>query len=71
MNLIGKEELRIKKEIFITLSQNLHPEQLVQFANEANHFGSYILIQTQHFQINAKSFQYGGSWSYRKRKYHP
>lgn len=45
----------MKKEIAITLAQDLLHEQLYQFVNEANRFGSYIIIQTDRFQINAKS----------------
>jgi phosphotransferase system HPr (HPr) family protein len=45
----------MKKEVSINLSQDLPIRKLREFVIEANHFGSYILIQSQRLQINAKS----------------
>jgi phosphotransferase system HPr (HPr) family protein len=45
----------MKKKISITLFRDLHPEQISQIVVKANQFDSYILIERNNFQINAKS----------------
>lgn len=45
----------MKKEISVTLMQDLPSEQLLNVVKEANRFNSYILIHAEHLEINAKN----------------
>jgi phosphotransferase system HPr (HPr) family protein len=47
--------MRVKKRLSITLRRALEPERMRNIVAKANRFDSYILIEHQNVQINAKS----------------
>lgn len=47
--------MHMKKRLSITLRRALEPERMRNIVAKANQFDSYILIEHQNVQINAKS----------------